>query len=93
MPIKQPMNTGIKDGKLVIEMAEADELWNSLSMEQQYEAMCIMFEPIMIRATAMQRALQNIRELNMTQPDENGHRWSNSDLIEQEIVAALAASN
>ena len=44
------------------------------------------------RATAMQRALRNIRELNMTQPDENGHRWSNSELIEQEIVAALPAS-
>ncbi|MCG7625575.1 hypothetical protein [Epibacterium sp. Ofav1-8] len=70
-------------------MAEADELWNGLSMEQQHEAMCIMFQPLLDRATAMKRALENIRELNKTQPDENGHRWANSDLIEQEIVAAL----
>ena len=35
-------------------------------------------------------ALQNIRELNMTAEDENGHKWANSDLIEQEIVAVLA---
>ncbi|MEX5515687.1 hypothetical protein [Pseudophaeobacter sp. 1A09344] len=62
MPIKQPMNSGIKDGKLVIDMAEADELWNSMSMEQQYEAMCIMFQPLLDRATAMQRALQQLKE-------------------------------
>jgi hypothetical protein len=35
-------------------------------------------------------SLRNIRELNMTAEDENGHQWANSDLIEQEIVAALA---
>lgn len=34
--------------------------------------------------------LRNIRELSMTAEDENGHEWANSDLIEQEIVAALA---
>lgn len=40
-------------------------------------------------AKAVER-LRNIRELNMTAEDENGHRWANSDLIEQEIVAVLA---
>ena len=34
-------------------------------------------------------ALNNIRELNMTNADENGQQWAHSDLIEQEIVAAL----
>ena len=34
--------------------------------------------------------LRNIRELNMTAEDENGHQWANSDRIEQEIVAAMA---
>lgn len=35
------------------------------------------------------KALLNIRELNMAGADENGHRWANSDLVEQEIVFAL----
>jgi hypothetical protein len=35
-------------------------------------------------------ALRNIRNLNMTAVDENGHRWANSDLIEQEVMSALA---
>lgn len=34
----------------------------------------------------LREALREIRELNMTGADENGHRWANSDLIEQEIV-------
>lgn len=44
------------------------------------------------RIQALEEALRNIRELNATGVDENGHRWANSDLIEQEIVFALAAS-
>ena len=44
------------------------------------------------RIKALEDALRNIRELNETGADENGHRWANSDLIEQEIVFALAAS-
>lgn len=36
-------------------------------------------------------ALVEIRELNMSGEDENGHRWANSDLIEQTIVFALPA--
>lgn len=57
MALKKPMNTGIKNGKLVIDMAEADALWDGMSKDQQYEMMCIMFEPIMNKATALQRAL------------------------------------
>jgi len=56
------MNTGMKDGKLVIDMAEADALWNGMTMEQQFEAMCIMFDPIMEKATKMHRALKSIQE-------------------------------
>lgn len=40
---------------------------------------------------ALTEALTNIRELNMTGADENGQRWAHSDLIEQEIIFALAA--
>ena len=40
----------------------------------------------------LREALLNIRELNMTATDEDGRRWAQSDLIEQEIVAALAAA-
>lgn len=36
-------------------------------------------------------ALNNIQELNMTAADEMGRKYANSDLIEQEIVFALAA--
>lgn len=57
MPLTKPMNTGFKDGKLVIDMAEADALWESMTQDQQYEMLCIMFEPIMQKATKMHRAL------------------------------------
>jgi hypothetical protein len=54
------MNTGIKNGKLVIDMAEADELWNSMSKDQQFDAMCAMFDPLLAKATKMKRALEAI---------------------------------
>jgi hypothetical protein len=41
------------------------------------------------RAEGIRKTLNNIRELNMSGEDENGHRWANSDLIEQEIVFGL----
>lgn len=62
MPLNKPMNTGMKDGKLVIDVAEAVELWDAMSMEQQYEAMCIMFQPLLDRATEMQQALLKLKE-------------------------------
>ena len=37
------------------------------------------------------RVLDRIEELNLLQTDENGHRWCNSDLIGQEVMAARAA--
>lgn len=86
MPIKQPMNTGIKDGKLVIDLAEADELWASMSMEQQYEAMCIMFQPMLERATSMQRALHQLKE-NAT--DE----WVPASVVHAIADAALNQPN
>lgn len=35
-------------------------------------------------------ALIEIRELNMENEDENGHRWANSDMINQSVVLALS---
>jgi hypothetical protein len=49
-----------EEGKLVVDMAEADKLWNSMGMEQQYNAMCAMFDPLL--ATATEQAAR-IREL------------------------------
>jgi hypothetical protein len=46
-----------------------------------------------IREAALIKALENIRELNMTGEDEHGQRWAHSDLIEQEIVFALIDNN
>lgn len=40
------------------------------------------------RVAELEAALRNIRELNMTGTDEDGHRWAHSDLIEQEIARA-----
>lgn len=41
---------------------------------------------------SMREALANIRELNFSGADENGNQWANSDLIDQEITAALSRS-
>ena len=42
-------------------------------------------------AVDLRKVLESIRELNMSGRDENGHRWANSDLIEQEAHAGLVA--
>ena len=39
--------------------------------------------------TEAARAFTKIRELNMTGADENGHRWANSDLIDQTVTQGL----
>lgn len=39
---------------------------------------------------ALRKALDEIRELNLENEDENGHRWANSDMINQTIVSVLA---
>ena len=46
--------------------------------------------PATVQQAALIKALDEIRELNTTGRDENGHKWANSDLIEQTIVAALS---
>jgi DNA-binding GntR family transcriptional regulator len=74
------MNTGIKDGKLVIDMAEADALWNSMTMEQQYNAMRFMFDPILAKATKMQRALQSILEAAENQDADACHELARAAL-------------
>lgn len=38
----------------------------------------------------LRAVIERIGELNMLPPDENGHRWWSSDLIGQEVDAALA---
>lgn len=45
------------------------------------------------RIKALKERLNEIRELNMTAEDENGHRWANSDLIDQTIMLALSTLN
>ena len=40
---------------------------------------------------AVERAFDKIRELNMSGRDENGHRWANSDLIDQTVTEGLVA--
>ncbi len=54
-----------------------------------YEGGPVQPDATAIRETALIKALENIRELNLSGADEHGHRWANSDLIEQEIVFAL----
>ena len=55
------------EGKLVVDMAEADKLWSGLSLEQQLNAMSAMFDPLLARATEMRQALEQIAQ---TAPDE-----------------------
>lgn len=92
MPLKQPMNTGIKDGKLVIDMAEADELWESMSKDQQYEAMCIMFQPLLDRATAMKAACEKVLPLIEAAGREEVTDTRDWDEAEAMIRAAIGQS-
>ena len=64
------MNTGIKDGKIVIDMAEAEEKWNALTKDQQYEMVMIMFQPILDRATNFHRALLQIQNADTADVDQ-----------------------
>ena len=68
-----------EDGKLVVDMAEADKLWNSLSMEQQFQAMTAMFDPLLARATEMRKCLEQIVQ---TAPDEATAKLA-SDVLRQ----------
>jgi hypothetical protein len=86
------MNTGIKDGKLVIDLAEADELWDGLSMEQQYEAMCIMFQPLLDRATAMKAACEKVLPLIEAVGREEVTDMKDWDEAEAMIRAAIGQS-
>lgn len=68
-----------EDGKLVVDMAEVDKLWNSLSMEQQFQAMNAMFEPLLARATEMRECLEWIVQ---NAPDEATSKLA-SDVLRQ----------
>lgn len=44
-------------------------------------------------AEELARALETVKTLNMTAPDDNGQQWAISDLIDQEVMFALARFN
>lgn len=46
-------------------------------------------DPAQIRADALRDVFDQIRALNLSGRDENGHRWANSDLIDQCVVSGL----
>lgn len=47
-----------EEGVLVVDMAEADKLWNSLNKDQQFDAMCAMFDPLLARATELKAKVE-----------------------------------
>ena len=42
-------------------------------------------------AVDLRKVLESIRELNMSGRNENGHRWANSNLIDQTVTEGLVA--
>ena len=55
------MPTGLnEDGKLVIDFADAQPLWDSLTDKQKYDMTNMMFEPVLANATTMHKALKEI---------------------------------
>lgn len=58
----------IVDGVIKVDLDKTNEYWESLSMEQQYNAMCIMFDPIIVIATKQKKALQDIAEATSEMP-------------------------
>lgn len=44
-------------------------------------------------AEELARALGRVKALNMTESDDNGQQWASSDLIDQEVMFALARYN
>jgi hypothetical protein len=78
---------GTIDGLFITDLNGEDAA--KAAAQQDYAAR-IMAAIDVVDVAELVEALRNIRELNMTAEDENGHKWANSDLIEQEIAAALA---
>ena len=69
MPLKNPMNTKIEDEKIVIDMtdmADAEQIWDTLSMEQQYACISLLLNPAIERLTAIKRATQPFVEMAET---------------------------
>jgi hypothetical protein len=73
--------------------AVSSQLLAPLALAAEVRAQRETIAGLTARVEALTGALDNIRELNMTGQDENGHRWAHSDLIEQEIVAAKGHPN
>jgi hypothetical protein len=71
------------DGPVCDNEADAIEKWNTRAD--------LTPAPGADYVAALEAALRNIRELNTAEPDAEGHRWVHSDLIDQEVLAALSA--
>lgn len=71
---------------------ELDEAWKSGFNAGFGEAKLTTNPPRPSEMVAeVERAFDEIRELNMSGRDENGHRWANSDLIDQTVTTGLIA--
>lgn len=71
---------------------ELDEAWKSGFNAGFGEARLTAHPPQpSVSVAEVERAFEEIRELNMTGRDENGHRWANSDLIDQTVTTGLIA--
>lgn len=71
---------------------ELDEAWKSGFNAGFGEAKLTAHPPQLSEIiAAVERAFDEIRELNMSGRDENGHRWANSDLIDQTVTEGLVA--
>jgi chromosome segregation ATPase len=80
----------MENGIAEAEKERDDYAFKLADANNTYNEMHIALEEANDKLAKAVEGLRNIRELNMTAEDENGHQWANSDLIEQEIVAKLA---
>jgi aspartate/methionine/tyrosine aminotransferase len=72
--------------------SDAEKEISQTALGQSAEAAHAQNHQLRKEADRLREALSNIQELNMTGADENGLCWAHSDLIEQEIRAALQSS-
>lgn len=64
------------------------DICDELGCERDNEAGLIAARGLKEENKRLRKALDEIDELNRTAADENGHRWANSDMINQTIVLA-----
>lgn len=78
---RQRMDRDHKDVLALMDMLAKEKM-----KREAAEAALVNSEAVLKEAVD---TINNLRELNTTAEDENGHRWANSDMAEQEIVAFL----